>query len=138
MFQTKFVSKFTNFCQCFDRFFYILPNRPKTITKICLKLINFTEKNGYVPCLFVFAIFCHTGKKKIYQACWTYLAERRKSACWSPPSLSLHHMSVYPLRSARTTRSDPKLISRKFWQLCLRFLSSVRFNHRPGYKPLDH
>ena len=38
----------------------------------------------------------------------------KKSACWSPPSLSLHHMSVYPLRSARTTRSDPKLIPRKF------------------------
>ena len=30
----------------------------------------------------------------------------KKSACWSPPSLGLHHMSVYPLRSARTTRSD--------------------------------
>ena len=41
----------------------------------------------------------------------------KKSACWSPPSLSLHHMSVYPLRSARTTRSDPRVIPRKFWQL---------------------
>ena len=50
-FEVRFVSRLTNLCQCFDSYFYILPNQPKTITKICRKLINFTEKNGYAPCL---------------------------------------------------------------------------------------
>ena len=37
---------------CFEKKFHILPSRPKTITNICIKLINFTKKKCSESCSF--------------------------------------------------------------------------------------